>query len=117
MVFAVEIVSFPPGCMASRAFTARLRIADSSWTESASACHSPLAPAMSSVIVSPSVRRRKSESPFTSWLMLRGFGSSRSLRENASRCLVMSVAFSAPRMALLMTRRSRSAGASDNEAR
>ena len=57
------MVSLPPSGIASRALTARFRIALSSWFGSACERHRPPASTVSTAISSPSVRRSRSDMP------------------------------------------------------
>ncbi len=79
------MVSRPPSGIASRALTARLRMAFSSWFGSIAAFHRPPASTVSMVTVSPSVRCSRSDMPCTSRLMSTDFTSSGCWREKASR--------------------------------
>src|SRR5215470_13535829 len=76
--------------MASRAFTARLSRAASSWWASTSTGHRPALPTASTSIISPNERCRNSTSAAMNWLRSSGFGSSGCCREKASsRCVNM----------------------------
>src|SRR3954470_1141215 len=76
-------MSLPPSGMASRAFTAKLRMAFSSWLASTLARHKPPARTVSIAMCSPSVRRSRSDMPATSLLTSVGLGSSGCWREKA----------------------------------
>ena len=93
---AVSIVSLPPSGIASRAFTARLSSALSSWFGSVMVRHRPPASTVSIAIASPSVRRSSSDMPATSWLASTGRGSSAWRRANASSRWVSVAARCAP---------------------
>ena len=83
-VLPVSIVSRPPPGIASRALTARLRIACSSSEASAKALHRPALPTISSRICSPNVLLSNSVIPASKRSTSIDFGSSGWRRENAS---------------------------------
>src|SRR5580698_8205006 len=98
------MVNLPPSGIASRALTARLRIAASSSAGSASTGQTPPAPTISSDTSSPSARRRKSDSPLSRRLTSIAAGLSGCWRANANSRLVKVAARSAPCIALAMCR-------------
>ena len=79
------MVSRPPSAIASRALTARLTMAFSSWFGSTAAFQRPPARTVSIVTVSPIERPSSSDMSCTSRLMSTDFTSSGCWRENASR--------------------------------
>ena len=94
------MVSLPPFGMASRALTARLMMAISSWFASMLVCHRPADMTVSMEICSPMVRCNRSDMPPTRRLTSSGFGSRGCCRENARSRWVSDAARCAPRMAL-----------------
>ena len=96
---AVSIVSLPPFGIASRALTARLIIALSSWLLSAETGQRPPASTVSILIVSSKVRRSSSDMPETRRLMSSACGDRGWRRAKARSCWVSAAARSALRIA------------------
>ncbi len=95
--------------MASRALSARLSRAFSSWLPSALSRQSAPASTVSNEIAPPSVRRRNSPKPATSLLASIGFGASGCWREKASSRPVSVTARWAPSNAISRARAMRAA--------
>ena len=107
LVLAVLMIRVPPSGMASRALIERLRIASSSWVESANTQQLSPLKSVRSRIEGPSVRSSRSIMLVMSGSTSTGFSSRRCTREKASNWLVSRVPRSSACIALPAQRSTR----------